>query len=76
MTVANIDQMLASDGTFILNINGEVDGFSIGEDMSNVIREKGFSLSETFLIRLTHNLKFANKQGIHKYEPIYVFKRS
>lgn len=74
-TVANIEKMLSPEGLFIININSNVDGFSIGEDMCAIIREQGFQLQETFQIQLTKNLKFANKLGVHKYEPIYVFRR-
>ena len=75
-TVANIDKMLTNDGVFILNINETVNKFNIGKDMLNMIEEHGFKLIDTYKIQLTKNLKFANKNGVHKYEPIYIFKRA
>jgi SAM-dependent methyltransferase len=74
-TTNNVDRLLAKDGVFIINVNNIVDGFNIGEDMCGIIKEKGYVLEETYRIRLTRNLQFANKTGTHKYEPIYVFRR-
>jgi hypothetical protein len=73
-TVANIDQLLTSDGLFIINICKEVDIFAIEQDMCNVIREKGFELQETYQMQITRNLQFGNRQE-HKMEPIHIFKR-
>ena len=51
-----------------------VDGFNIGEDMCNVIKEQGFKLIDTYKIKLSKNLEFTKNKD-HKYEPIYVFKK-
>lgn len=75
-TVNNINQMLSQDGIFILNVKEHMDGFNLGEDMINIIKEFGFSLKDKYYIRLTKNLKFANKTGTHKYEPIFIFERT
>lgn len=74
-SVSNIDKLLTQDGIFILNIKEHVDGFNLGEDMRNIVKEKGFQLTDTYQIRLTKNLKFSNKNRIHKYEPIFIFNR-
>jgi hypothetical protein len=73
-TVSNIDRMLMIGGHFILNVNDVVDGFNIGEDMTNVILEtEKYELEATYKIRLTKNENFGGK--VIKYEPIYVFKK-
>ena len=74
-TVENIDKLLTDDGVFILNVNEIVNGFSVGEDMRNVIKEADFDLTETYYIQLTRNKKFGGEKEEHKLEPILVFKR-
>lgn len=73
-TIENIDFMLKDDGIIALNIKDDVDGFNLGIDMCNVIREKGYSLVDTYNIQLSKNLSFGKKTEI-KYEPIYIFKK-
>jgi len=75
-TVANIDKMLAKDGKFVLNITaGLVDGFDVGTDMTNVVREAGFEVEREYKIQLSRNLEFGGQKESHKTEPIYVFRR-
>ena len=73
-TVNNIDQMLSDDGLFIININDMVNGLYVGQDMINVIREKGYQLADVYKIKLSKNLRFIHSNE-HKYEPIYIFKK-
>ena len=74
-TISNIDKMLSKDGRLVLNIIDTVDGFEVGKDMANVIREAGFELEREYKIQLSRNLEFGGKKDGHKYEPVYVFKR-
>jgi hypothetical protein len=74
-TVANISSLLSENGRFIINIIDKVDGFEIGNDMCNVVREAGFEVEHEYKIQLSRNLEFGGKKDEHKYEPIYVFKR-
>lgn len=74
--VNNIDQMLSINGLFAINIADMADIFTIKKDMCGIIQKKGFQIMEEYKIQLTRNLKFNNRTGQHKYEPIIVFKRS
>lgn len=75
-TVDNIDKMLKPSGLFFLNIKEKVDGFNIADDMIAFFKLKNYSLEKTYNIQLTKNLKFNNKSGVHKYEPIFVLKKN
>lgn len=72
-TTSNIDKLLVDNGLFIININDKIDKFNIGEDMCNIIKEKGYTLLDTYHIKLNRNLVFGKKED--KLEGIYIFKR-
>jgi len=74
-TVKNIDKMLKSNGLFFLNIKEKVDGFNLAEDMLAFFKLKNYTVEKVYNIQLTKNLKFNNKNGVHKYEPIFVLKK-
>jgi hypothetical protein len=74
-TVKNIKLLLKNEGLFIINIKDWVNGFYLSKDMLGVAYENNFELQETLHYQLTKNLTFKNKNGSHKYEPIYVLKK-
>ena len=75
-TVTNITKLLKDDGLFIINIKDWVDGFHVSKDMLGVAYENNFVLEDTLYYQLTKNLTFKNKSGEHKYEPIYVLRKT
>lgn len=74
-TVKNAVKMLKDGGHFILNIKDVVDGFLLSEDMLNICKKHGLKLIDTYKMQLTKNIAFKNKDGVHKYEPIYVLQK-
>ena len=67
---------MKDDGLFIINIKDWVDGFHVSKDMLGVAYENNFILEDTLYYQLTKNLTFKNKSGEHKYEPIYVLRKT
>lgn len=74
-TVQNINKLLKPNGYFIINVKENVNGFLLAQDMCNIAKETGFKLIDTYKIQLSRNLKFRNKDGQHKYEPIFIFQK-
>lgn len=71
----NVDKLLTNDGIFAINICDKIDVFNIKDDMSNIIKEKGYNLIDEYKICLSRNTKFNNKTGNAKYESILMFKK-
>jgi hypothetical protein len=74
-TVQNIKALLKTDGILALNIKEKIDGFNMGEDMCNIVKECGFILIDTYQVQITRNTVFGHAKGNFKYEPIYFFKK-
>ena len=75
-TVTNINILLKDNGLLIINTKDWVDGFHLSKDMLGVAYENNFILENTLYYQLTKNLTFKNKSGEHKYEPIYVLRKT
>jgi len=73
-TVDNIDRLLAPNGIFALNMKEQVMGFNIAENMCGVIKEKGFTLKDTYSFQLSRNTKFGGVGEI-KLEPVFIFQK-
>lgn len=75
-TAQNIVKLLKVDGIMALNVQDIVDGFNLGKDMCNVLKEYGLVLIDTYQVQITRNTSFGRSNGKHKYEPIYIFKKA
>lgn len=75
-TMKNIVKLLKDDGIFAINIKETVNGFNIAEDMCNVARENNMILVDTYQVQITRNINFGHKKMVHKYEPIFIFKKN
>lgn len=74
-TSQNILKLLKDDGIIALNVQDMVDGFNLGKDMCNVLRECGFNLIDTYQVQISKNTVFGTKSGSHKYEPIFILQK-
>ncbi len=72
----NIIKLLKDDGVLALQVQDVVDGFNLGKDMCNVLREYGMELFDQYKVQITRNTSFGRPDGTHKYEMIYLFRKS
>jgi SAM-dependent methyltransferase len=73
-TVSNIDKLLKPGGIFAINIMNKANKYDLAEDMTNVIKENGYDLIQTFNISLTRTFNINKMDNSKKYEPIFIFR--
>lgn len=78
-TVKNIDSMLASGGTFAINIGGDANPTmkKMEEDLNRIIVEEGFELKDTWYMK-TNRSHLSFKKGASnkiKLEGIYFYEK-